>query len=449
MAGLLDIFGTGGTQTLGLLGMSQEDIQRNRDDAQAQALYGLAARLFQGGNTGQSIAEGLQQGQKMYRSAMDTQLQDRLQSYQLQDLLEKRKREKASEERLALANRLLPNLLQPGVAAMPAQMVEEDGRYIGETPAVAAQAGGINQNVYDVLSSSPEGQKALLNFANLQKAFGGEVTNLAEGAKLVRINPITNQQEVVATGAPKREPVTADIQGFNLAKSQGFTGSFLDYQTLIKKAGAGSTQNIVYPPGALTPDKTTVTGLQDQLLQSSGRLSSYNRIEAGFKPEYFQPVFRAGQTWNIIKEKAGSNLDPQQKQVLTDFSQFKQNSTQELNAAIKAQTGATVTADEAPRIIAGLPNAGSGLFDGDSPTEFKAKLDNTTKQLRLAEARNIYALRNGLSFKNIPLDNVPKLMNDRAAELAKQYQVDLKKASPTQINAIKRQLSVEFGITSD
>ena len=60
MAGLLDIFGTGGADTMGLLGMSRADIARNREDAQAQALYALAGRLFQGGNTGQSIAEGLQ-----------------------------------------------------------------------------------------------------------------------------------------------------------------------------------------------------------------------------------------------------------------------------------------------------------------------------------------------------------------------------------------------------
>jgi hypothetical protein len=70
MAGLLDIFGTGGADTMGLLGMSQADIARNRDDAQAQALYALAGRLFQGGNTGQSIAEGLQLGQKAYKGGM-------------------------------------------------------------------------------------------------------------------------------------------------------------------------------------------------------------------------------------------------------------------------------------------------------------------------------------------------------------------------------------------
>ena len=97
MAGLLDIFGTSGADTMGLLGMSPADIARNRDDAQAQALYALAGRLFQGGNTGQSIAEGLQQGQRLYSAAMQNQLQDQLQGVQLKDLIEKRKREKAAE----------------------------------------------------------------------------------------------------------------------------------------------------------------------------------------------------------------------------------------------------------------------------------------------------------------------------------------------------------------
>jgi len=75
MAGLLDIFGTGGADTMGLLGMSPADIQRNRDDAQAQALYALAGRLFQGGNTGQSIAEGLMKGQQAYKGGMQETLQ--------------------------------------------------------------------------------------------------------------------------------------------------------------------------------------------------------------------------------------------------------------------------------------------------------------------------------------------------------------------------------------
>jgi hypothetical protein len=76
---------------MGLLGMSQADIARNREDAQAQALYALAGRLFQGGNTGQSIAEGLQLGQKAYRGGMSEAMQSQMQNYQLQELMKKKK----------------------------------------------------------------------------------------------------------------------------------------------------------------------------------------------------------------------------------------------------------------------------------------------------------------------------------------------------------------------
>ena len=84
MAGLLDIFGTGGADTMGLLGMSAEDIKKSRDDAQAQALYALAGRLFQGGKVAPSILQGLQQGQQAYKGAMQSGMQEQLQNAQLQ-----------------------------------------------------------------------------------------------------------------------------------------------------------------------------------------------------------------------------------------------------------------------------------------------------------------------------------------------------------------------------
>ena len=162
MAGLLDIFGTGGTETLGLLGMSSGDIQRKRDEAQAQALYGLAARLFQGGNTGASIAEGLQQGQKLYSSAMQNQLQEQLQSGQLQELIKKRKQEQEAAARQAMIDRAVAGAYQPGQAAVPAQMVEEDGRYMGETPAVAGRAPSLDlKSIAPLLMATPEGQEKL------------------------------------------------------------------------------------------------------------------------------------------------------------------------------------------------------------------------------------------------------------------------------------------------
>ena len=207
MAGLLDIFGTGGADTMGLLGMSPADIQRNREDAQAQALYALAGRLFQGGNTGASIAQGLQAGQQAYKGNMQEALQTQLQNTQLQELLKKRQEEQ-------LAKQLFMRGYKPAVAGIEAQPVEEGGRYLGETPAVAAQP-----SRFDISSVAPElialggtGQAYLKNALDLQQAMAGKTQALAEGATLIRENPLTGKVETVATGAHKKEDIAGDVK---------------------------------------------------------------------------------------------------------------------------------------------------------------------------------------------------------------------------------------------
>ena len=118
MAGLLDIFGTGGSETMGLLGMMPDDIKRSRDDAQAQALYALAGRLFQGGNTGASIAQGLQQGQQAYKGAMQGNLQEQLQNVQLSEMLRKKKQE---EQMRTLAPQIFSTTTTPEQVTLEGQ----------------------------------------------------------------------------------------------------------------------------------------------------------------------------------------------------------------------------------------------------------------------------------------------------------------------------------------
>jgi len=205
MAGLLDIFGTSGADTMGLLGMSQADIARNREDAQAQALYALAGRLFQGGNTGQSIAEGLQLGQKAYKGGMQDTLQSQLQNVQLQDMIRKRQLE---QQQLAEQQRI-QGVIQ-GAVTKPQEIYGEDmmGQRVGE----GMTAGGFDlQKAMPQLMASPEGRKALTELIASQKAMGGETTTLAEGASLVRVNPFTNKVETIAQGTPKKEK--PDIAG--------------------------------------------------------------------------------------------------------------------------------------------------------------------------------------------------------------------------------------------
>jgi hypothetical protein len=287
MAGLLDIFGTGGVDTMGLLGMSPADIQRNRDDAQAQALYALAGRLFQGGNTGQSIAEGLMKGQQAYRGGMQETLQNQLQNVQLADMIRKRKLE---QQALAEQQRI-QGVIQ-GAVTKPQEIYGEDmmGQQVGE----GMTAGGFDlQKAVPQLMSSEAGRKALSELISSQKAMGGETTTLAEGAKLVRTNPITGKVEIVAEGAPKEKASPADIQGYNLAKEQGYGGSFLDYQTALKKAGAQSTVlNVANKTFGSEFAKGAGEAVNTAFTAAQGAVNTLGRIQA------LKPVLEGGKLFS-------------------------------------------------------------------------------------------------------------------------------------------------------
>jgi hypothetical protein len=281
MAGLLDIFGTGGADTMGLLGMSTEDIARNRDDAQAQALYALAGRLFQGGNTGQSIAEGLQAGQKAYRGGMQDVMQSQLQNVQLADMIRKRKLEQQALAEQQRIQGVLGRGVTPEVMARPAQMVEEEGRYIGETPAVEARPAGFDlARIAPQLMGSPEGRKTLTELLAAQKAMGGETTTLAEGANLVRINPITGAVETVAQGAPKREPVPSAIAEYKFAQDQGYKGSFQDFEIAKRTAGAPKLAVDLKDPTAIAKAQSDVLKDWRGVVKDVGAMEVADRFKA-------------------------------------------------------------------------------------------------------------------------------------------------------------------------
>jgi len=287
MAGLLDIFGTSGADTMGLLGMSQADIARNREDAQAQALYALAGRLFQGGNTGQSIVEGLQQGQKAYKGGMQETLQGQLQNVQLADMIRKRKLEQEALAEQKRIQTVLAQGLTPEVMARPAQMVEEEGRYIGETPAVEGRAAGFDlARIAPQLMGTAEGRKTLSELVAAQKAMAGETTSLAEGAKLIRVNPLTGKVETVAEGAPK-ENLTSTYKDFQQAVKEGYQGNFMQYQKDLKNAGAPKFAIDLKDPTAVAKAQLETMNKWEAYLKNSGDDVVSNRLGA-FNDAYKQ-----------------------------------------------------------------------------------------------------------------------------------------------------------------
>jgi hypothetical protein len=111
---------------------------------------------------------------------------------------------------------------------------------------------------------------------------------------------------------------------------------------------------------------------------------------------------------------------------------------------------------EAERITRAMPNPGTGIFDGDSPTEFKSKMDDAIRVARMAEARFVYLKRNGMSLTDaagnsiVPLERMPSLMNERGRELEQTVKQRNPSANAQDIRKmVTRQLAQEFGLAAD
>jgi hypothetical protein len=247
------------------------------------------------------------------------------------------------------------------------------------------------------------------------------------------VDPTTGR--VVFT-APKEEKPTTSIEEYNFYLSQGGKKT---YEQFLKEKIPST--NISVNTGQLS--KPTAGKVEEGVLADAAAITRLNSIQFSYKPEYQNIKFRTGQAWNTLKDKFGG-LPETDKRQLAEYSQYKQNSLQNLNQTIKDLTGAAMGVQEADRIIASLPNAGTDIFGGDSPTEFEAKLNNAVKQTKYALARKNYALKKGLNWESLPLDSLPSLINKRGKEIAAQYKLDLNK--PADLQIIDRQLAAEFGI---
>ena len=236
-------------------------------------------------------------------------------------------------------------------------------------------------------------------------------------------------------GTAKDKPATS-IEEYNFYISQGGKKT---YEQFLKEKIPST--NISVNTGQLS--KPTAGKVEEGVLADAAAITRLNSIQFSYKPEYQNIKFRTGQAWNTLKDKFGG-LPETDKRQLAEYSQYKQNSLQNLNQTIKDLTGAAMGVQEADRIIASLPNAGADIFGGDSPTEFEAKLNNAVKQTKYALARKNYALKKGLNWESTPLDSMPSIINKRGKEIAAQYNLDLTK--PADLQTIDRQLAAEFGI---
>jgi hypothetical protein len=196
--------------------------------------------------------------------------------------------------------------------------------------------------------------------------------------------------------------------------------------------------------------------LDKKQLNTQESLARLNTISSTFKPEFQTIEDRLGYAWTEFASKfrAGQAVvTPDQERSLAEFSAFRADAINNLNQYIKEITGAAMTNAEAARIMRAMPNPGEGIFDGDSPVQFKSKLDAAVYNSKLAIARYNYMRANGFTgnadeaARKMTLDSVPDVMNRRGRELRDQVQKSNPGVRPENLRPlVEQQLRKEFGI---
>jgi hypothetical protein len=133
-------------------------------------------------------------------------------------------------------------------------------------------------------------------------------------------------------------------------------------------------------------DKVTVRAVDKNLQGTVAALDGFQEAQRQFSPEF---LTLGGKIKNFAlrtADIAGLDLPEDVKAGLREFTTFKQVTSTNLNAYIKAITGAQMSNPEAIRLRQDVPT-----FD-DSPEQYQAKLENVTRRLGAVRLRALKAL---------------------------------------------------------
>lgn len=192
----------------------------------------------------------------------------------------------------------------------------------------------------------------------------------------------------------KKDPNRPFIEGRlkKLAESEGFS---------IEVDKDGNVRIVQGAIGAGGMTKPMQTKVQEKLFNAKEQESRLKEIEDMFKPEYQQIATRGKAWWSGVKAKLGSDLSKDEKANLTDFSAYKRRAISNINLHIKEITGAQMSEAEADRLRQDTPDPGEGIFGGDDPVSFKAKMDDVLKEVRASIKRYEKLLKDGFTPEEI------------------------------------------------
>jgi hypothetical protein len=328
-------------------------------------------------------------------------------------------------------------------------------------------------------------KQAQINQANQKDEMGGLITGMVRGAIAPPAaapppgQPMLQQQSM--EGAPQGDPNLVRVQAPPGQPPQQpppqaapGVGSMFDGKTPQEKRRIGEALLLDPRTKALGEQlmkdtdkdltqlgKPAINDVDEKIVAGLDQLARLEAMNQTFEDKYQTIGTRigmAGAGW--MAKIDPSRVDPKTAQDLAAFAKDRRRGIENLNLTIKDITGAAMSNPEAARIMQQVPNPGTGIFDGDDPITYRAKMKDATDQTRLAVARRAWLKKNNpellarLSANKMegveavmPLDRMRDTMNQRKNEI---YQ-GLKQRNP---NATREQLlpyvgqmlNQEFGI---
>ena len=250
------------------------------DDPNNAAYLALASGLLGGkGSLNSIFGSSIMGAQNAYSGAADSQMRRLQQKAQIGDLAAQEQLRKAQAEKLARAEADQEAFRQALLSRGSPQMKS----------AQAALAGGGGPTVANAANMTPADPAAQMGFDALKyrqispldflKMQQKDTTPIKLGANEKLLQPGTYKE--LATNEKPEKPTT-DFANYQEAQKGGFSGSFLDYQLALKKAGASSVSVNTGEKGlknelAIKQDFRTEPIYKDY----SEMVSAYKQIKAG------------------------------------------------------------------------------------------------------------------------------------------------------------------------
>ena len=184
-------------------------------------------------------------------------------------------------------------------------------------------------------------------------------------------------------------------------------------------------------------------------------LSRIKQIASGFQDKWLTYENKAKQygiSWLDSFETLRSKLPPDQLKEHADYTAFVRDAMSNLTDGIKDATGAAMGIQEEGRIRAGLPDP-----QKDSPTQFKAKLLGTARELMTMQARTRYLRENGFrgqawtgdgnsAEKALPVEQFRRMIDREGETLYRELKQLHPQAPDDQVKgAVRSQLKQKFG----